>query len=595
MSLRARLILLVSALGAAVVALTLAFVNGRLTRYFTNAARNDLRNAQDALQQSLADSLNGYDVEARIIADATVLKEALVQRSAELAYAYADSARDTTSTVYLTILDSDGTVLADAKNELARGAKPPFHVPEGASTGSRTGFSKIGDSLVANAVAPVMLGGRVIGYVMLGDPVTASRIEAARRAARSDITLLDPTGRCIVSTLPDEIDKGVLADLAKRGPNVDGTEAVDLRGAPHLVATGPLIGTQGEALGFIVVSRSLVEQLQTMRSLQRWLLGLGIAVTAIAVALASALSYRIVSPLRKLTEAAQRIARGDTRDSNPPVSAVVPDKSNDELGQLSQAFGVMASAVAFRQDRLQKEMLLAQTIQTAILPRTFEVPGLDVSADMLPATEVGGDYYDVLSTSDGCWIGIGDVAGHGLNAGLTMLMIQSMVAALTRRDENASPREIVSTLNDALFDNVRHRLQKDDHATFTLLRYHRDGRLVFAGAHEEILIYRAATSSVECVPTIGPWIGARPDIHEYTHDTMINLCKNDVILLYTDGATQARDSSGEMLGLDRLRDELSRTNGESASDIRRRLTDLVQRWTPQSDDDITVLVAKYVG
>jgi sigma-B regulation protein RsbU (phosphoserine phosphatase) len=280
---------------------------------------------------------------------------------------------------------------------------------------------------------------------------------------------------------------------------------------------------------------------------------------------------------------------------HPPDSAVVPDKSNDELGQLSEAFGVMASAVAFRQDRLQKEMLLAQTIQTAILPRKFEVPGLDVSADMLPATEVGGDYYDVLSTSDGCWIGIGDVAGHGLNAGLTMLMIQSMVAALTRRDENASPREIVSTLNDALFDNVRHRLQKDDHATFTLLRYRRDGRLVFAGAHEEILIYRAATSSVECVQTIGPWIGARPDIHEYTRDTTINLCKNDVVLLYTDGVTQARDSSGEMLGLDRLRDELSRTNGESASDIRRRLTDLVQRWTPQSDDDITVLVAKYVG
>ena len=593
MSLRARLILLVSAIGAAVVALTLVLVNELLTRHFTRAARDDLRNAQKTLEQSLADDLNAYGVEAKIIADATVLKEALIQRSFELAYAYADSARDTTSTTYLMILDFNGLILADAQNELARGAMPPFAVPEAGRTGA--GFSNINSHLVADAVAPVMLEGRVIGYVMLGDPVTPARLEAARRAAHSDITLIDPSGRPIASTLADEVDNRVVAAFAERRHDVDEAEVVDLRGVPHLVAAAPLVGTQGEALGSIVASHSLVDQLQTMKSLHRWLLSLGLAVTAVAVALASALSYRIVSPIRKLTEAAQRIALGDVEPGRTAAPASVRDGSKDEVRQLSRAFGVMASAVAYRQDRLRKEMQLAQTIQTAILPRKFDVPGLDVAAEMWPATEVGGDYYDVLSASDGCWLGIGDVAGHGLNAGLTMLMIQSMVAALTRRDENATPSEIVSIVNDALFDNVRHRLQKDDHATFSLLRYRRDGRIVFAGAHEDLLVFRAATSSVECIPTTGPWIGARPKIRDFTTDSTLELRRNDVIVLYTDGITQARDSHGEMFGVDRLQDELGRTNGESASDIRRRLSDVVQRWTSDREDDMTMVVVKYLG
>ena len=63
---------------------------------------------------------------------------------------------------------------------------------------------------------------------------------------------------------------------------------------------------------------------------------------------------------------------------------------------------------------------------------------------MIPATEVGGDYYDVLPVPGGCWLGIGDVAGHGLNAGLIMLMIQCSVASLVRRDPNTSPSAALS-------------------------------------------------------------------------------------------------------------------------------------------------------
>ena len=112
--------------------------------------------------------------------------------------------------------------------------------------------------------------------------------------------------------------------------------------------------------------------------------------------------------------------------------------------------------------RLEQELSIATRIQTSILPRNLQVRGLEIAATMLPATEVGGDYYDVLPTAHGCWIGIGDVAGHGLRPGLVMMMLQSIVSALVRNDPEAKPRDLLRVVNAVLYENVRERLQQDD-------------------------------------------------------------------------------------------------------------------------------------
>src|SRR6185312_8425348 len=133
-------------------------------------------------------------------------------------------------------------------------------------------------------------------------------------------------------------------------------------------------------------------------------------------------------------------------------------------------------------ERLEKEMEIAARIQTSILPRALAVPGLEIAASMRTASEVGGDYYDVVGTADGCWLGIGDVAGHGLGTGLVMLMMQSGFGALARKMPDAGPRDLVLALNAMLVDNVRDRLRQREHATLTLLRYRQDGTLTYAGA-----------------------------------------------------------------------------------------------------------------
>ena len=178
--------------------------------------------------------------------------------------------------------------------------------------------------------------------------------------------------------------------------------------------------------------------------------------------------------------------------------------------------------VAERQ-RLEKEMEIAARIQTSILPRDVSVAGLEISAAMHAATEVGGDYYDVVPVDDGCWLGIGDVAGHGLGTGLVMLMMQSGIGALARKMPDAAPRDLLLALNTMLVENVRERLGQHEHATLTLIRYRRDGSLTFAGAHEEMLVRRAATGRCERIETPGAWVGAKRDITAGTVDSTARL------------------------------------------------------------------------
>jgi len=257
----------------------------------------------------------------------------------------------------------------------------------------------------------------------------------------------------------------------------------------------------------------------------------------------------------------------------------------------------VAQEAAARQEaerqRLEQELSIATRIQTSILPRDLTVRGLSIAATMLPATEVGGDYYDVLPTPDGCWIGIGDVAGHGLRPGLVMMMLQSVVSALVRSNPNAAPRDVLKVVNGVLYENVRERLCQDEHATLSLISYRRDGELVFAGAHEDMLVLRAETDEIELVPTLGTWVGATRDIEEATQDSRCRLREGDVLLLYTDGVLEAQNGAGEQFGVERLSRELRRLGREPVTQIRDGLCAAVTSFMVDQKDDIALLVARY--
>lgn len=142
-------------------------------------------------------------------------------------------------------------------------------------------------------------------------------------------------------------------------------------------------------------------------------------------------------------------------------------------------------------------------------------------------------------------------------------------------------------------DNIRHRLHNKEHLTFTLFRYFREGRFVFAGA-QELAVYRKRTGAIEFVETPGAWLGAMKDVSKFTTDSELKLEDGDLLVLYTDGVTEAMDTKREQFGLERLA-ALVKENAQMPAELRCNLIhDRVLYWCGQAaDDNVTLLVARY--
>jgi serine phosphatase RsbU (regulator of sigma subunit) len=238
---------------------------------------------------------------------------------------------------------------------------------------------------------------------------------------------------------------------------------------------------------------------------------------------------------------------------------------------------------------------LPRRIQTSILPKSTTAPSITIAARMLPAEEVGGDYYDVLPVPDGAWVAVGDVSGHGLQAGLMTFMLQSAVAALTAAHPAAKPSELVTLLNRVMYANTRQRLGSDDYVTFVLLRVFDDGRVLFAGCHEDLLVRRARTGACETIVTRGAWLGARPDIGRVTSDAEVRLEPGDLLVAYTDGLIEARSATREMFGIERLRAEVATLAEGSPEAQCDRILAQVRAFCAQPDDDVSVVLVRFDG
>jgi serine phosphatase RsbU (regulator of sigma subunit) len=287
-------------------------------------------------------------------------------------------------------------------------------------------------------------------------------------------------------------------------------------------------------------------------------------------------------------------------EMDPPRAAVceeIPEQVSAALKATTlqeQLVAEVTKRERAERDRLAHEIELAASIQTGILPKSPRVSRLELATAMIPATEVGGDYFDVLPFEGGCWLGIGDVAGLGLHAGLMMMMIQSIVSAATRENPRASPAQIWAVLNTVLYDNVRTRLGREEHATLTLIRYEESGRLVFAGAHEDILVYRAARRTCDQIKTQGIWAGILADVPPgMVSDQECLLEPGDTILLHSDGITEARNRGREMFGLARLRAAFEQAADLPLDDLRERIMGEVRGFMAEQNDDMTLVGLRY--
>ncbi|MBN1532068.1 MAG: PP2C family protein-serine/threonine phosphatase [Spirochaetes bacterium] len=246
--------------------------------------------------------------------------------------------------------------------------------------------------------------------------------------------------------------------------------------------------------------------------------------------------------------------------------------------------------------RMSTELEIAQRLQTMVLPHRSEfsqVKDLAIAASMDPATEVGGDYYDILPTDDGVYFSIGDVTGHGLSSGVVMLMAQSAFKMALQYSKGDLP-DMMQKMNSVLFSNIRYRMQEETNMTMSVLKY-QDGLLSICGQHEKVLMLRNG-DPVEKIDTmdLGLYVGFVEDISRSLNVMQIKMAPGDIVMLYTDGATEAENAHGEEFGIDRLAESLKK-NAESTPDtiIQSVMRD-IEAWISGHTkfDDITLVLFK---
>lgn len=248
----------------------------------------------------------------------------------------------------------------------------------------------------------------------------------------------------------------------------------------------------------------------------------------------------------------------------------------------------------YARDALWGEMEVAKHIQTALLPSAHYVRGYEIAASMIPADEVGGDYYDVIETKAGeTWLSIGDVSGHGVESGLIMMMTQTSIFTTVNHTAGYKPSTVLTLVNSIIKENIS-RLGTDRYMTITTVRLDHN-KIVFSGKHQDILVYRAKRKVAEYIPSKGTWIGLLDDIGDYLGDTKVTIEEGDVVILFTDGITEAANKDGEMFGEMRLQQALLSCASKPVSDIVTSIMEEVIEYMEEQRDDMTILAFRRIS
>ncbi|MBY5563915.1 SpoIIE family protein phosphatase [Rhizobium leguminosarum] len=398
--------------------------------------------------------------------------------------------------------------------------------------------------------------------------------------------------------------------------------------ATNLWSSGP-VRQEAMSLGVVVPEREIQASLYaaqakiseaTNRIVIYQILAILMSLLIVAIAVIAA-SKRITSGISALADAAKRIQAKD-------YSVRVAITSKDEVGEAGEAFNRMAEQISYHTENLEQlveertaqiedakeeistlnaqlqrenrrlgtELAVAERIQLMVLPlhqELEEFKALEIAAYMRPAEEVGGDYYDVLKSGNRLKIGIGDVTGHGLESGVLMLMVQSVARALQEAG-NTDAVKFLTDLNSALFKNIV-RTKIDKHLTLAFLDY--DGKeMILSGQHEEVVVVRA-NGEVERIDTmdLGIPIGLEADISAFIKTREISFETGDLILLHTDGVTEAENDAGELFGIERLCREALSLKDQSAEKVVAGIIATLMLFIGSQKiyDDITLLAVRH--
>ena len=240
------------------------------------------------------------------------------------------------------------------------------------------------------------------------------------------------------------------------------------------------------------------------------------------------------------------------------------------------------------------ELEIAREIQVSLQPQNLpEIPWLSISSFSTPAKIVGGDFFNIVKRQDDQMLSIvGDVAGKGIPAALYAAHIQSMFEALS--EQSTSPAGIMNRLNQLI---CRH-LREGDFITAVIVFFEsgKNSMTIARAGHNWPLYYSAQTQTISSLKPPGVCLGVDIDMgfSACLQEKTLPVYSGDVLLLYSDGVTEAMNSSNHLFALPRLESALKESAHFPAekivAGINRRLDEFVQ--SEELHDDVTMVAIK---
>jgi sigma-B regulation protein RsbU (phosphoserine phosphatase) len=290
---------------------------------------------------------------------------------------------------------------------------------------------------------------------------------------------------------------------------------------------------------------------------------------------------------------------------------------------LQMAFAIQNAELVHEialEERLRHELAIATTVQQRLFPESPpEIPSLELAGVCYPARGVGGDYYDFISLDEGkVGIAVADVAGKGISAALLMCTVQASLRSQAPT-VNGKLTELVSSMNRLLHEST----DASSYATFFYAQFdERTSQLTYVNAgHNPPMLLRAAASAkvqsvgysglarealisgdrvedesqsadIRLLTTGGPIIGAF-STSDYEQET-IQMERGDLLVAYTDGVTEARDSEDHEFGESRLRRIIDSSAHTTSKELSERIVQSVREWCGEipPHDDLTLVVMK---
>jgi serine phosphatase RsbU (regulator of sigma subunit) len=399
-------------------------------------------------------------------------------------------------------------------------------------------------------------------------------------------------GKIQFTTTPNEggIDFGAGTHKLKDIEIEEGT--MDDGGSKRAAMTfnKPILSAGGARLGTAYLALSSEKIDKELRKIQVVMVLIGIGAIFVAAGICIVIARMVAQPAHTLVKDMNIVAQGD-------LTHRTIARSSDEIGLLAEQFNQMthdllsAQAAEKEAQRIEDELQMARDIQMELLPKKIpHVKGLDIDACYFPAKEVGGDYYDFLGIDrEHLGIMVADVSGKGIPGSMVMGTTRTILRFTAAGNNSAA--DTLARTNRVVAADIRRGMFV---TAFYLVLNVRTGEMLAASAgHNPMVVYRAATNSVELINPNGIALGFDKGVlfERTVKQQTVKLNRGDRVVLYTDGVVESMNSNNEEYTDERLY-EFSKTHKDLGSKefIAELLKDIRKhQGSAEQHDDITIV------